>query len=84
VESAQRNLPDVIIMDLGLPVVSGWDAIAQIGSNPTTQSIPTIALTAHRMEQDRESAMKAGANVFVTKPVDIKLLLEEMDAILKI
>ena len=70
-------------MDLGLPVVSGWDAIAQIKSNPATQSIPIIALTAHSMEEDRKSAMKAAANAFVTKPVDIKFLLEEMDGLLR-
>ena len=75
---AQSESPDVILMDMSLPVIDGWDATRQIKSDPDTQTIPIIALTAHVMSGDRESAMKAGCDDFETKPIDLQRLLAKI------
>jgi len=75
--------PALIIMDLGLPVLDGWEAIRQIKSSPETKHIPIIALTAHAMSYDRAKALKAGCDDFEPKPVDMPRLLEKIRSLLK-
>ena len=75
--------PNLIIMDLGLPVLDGWEAIRQIKSSPETLHIPIIALTAHAMNEDRSKAQEAGCDDFDTKPVNMTRLLEKIQSLLK-
>ena len=79
---ATAELPDLILMDLDLPVVDGWEATRRLKSNAVTSAIPIIALTAHAMAGDRERAMAAGCNDYDTKPVDLPRLLAKIDALL--
>ena len=79
VASALQHKPDLILMDMSLPEVDGWEATKQIKSNPETQHIPLIALTAHAMAGDREKALEAGCNDYDTKPVDFHILLEKIE-----
>lgn len=76
---AQTEAPDVILMDLGLPVIDGWEATRLIKADPDTQTIPIIALTAHVMSGTRESALQAGCNDFDTKPIDLVRLLAKIE-----
>jgi CheY-like chemotaxis protein len=73
--------PDVILMDLDLPVLDGWQATRRLKSRPETQRIPVIALSAHAMEHDRAAALEAGCDDFDTKPVDFPRLLEKIRAL---
>ncbi len=79
---AQAETPDLIVMDMSLPVLDGWEATRQLKVAPATRSIPVIALTAHAMSGDRERAMEAGADEFDTKPVELPRLLEKIEALL--
>ena len=81
-ERAATDLPDLILMDLSLPEIDGWEATRRLKADPATRHIPVIALTAHAMSGDRERALKAGCNDFDTKPVDLPRLLEKMQALL--
>lgn len=83
VEAAKNELPDLILMDLSLPVLDGWDATRQLKAWPQTQHIPIIALTAHAMASDRETALAAGCDDFDTKPVEWSRLLEKLQHHLK-
>jgi two-component system cell cycle response regulator DivK len=74
--------PDVILMDLDLPVVDGWEATRRLKSNPATSPIPIIALTAHAMSGSREKALAAGCDEFDTKPVDFDRLLKKIVLVL--
>jgi CheY-like chemotaxis protein len=76
---AQSEAPDVILMDLGLPVIDGWEATRLLKADPDTQTIPIIALTAHVMSGTRESALQAGCNDFDTKPIDLVRLLAKIE-----
>jgi len=78
VATAQREKPDLILMDLSLPVLSGWDAARQLKDSPETNTIPIIALSAHALDGEREKALAAGCDDFETKPVDLARLLEKM------
>ena len=78
VAMAGAEQPDLILMDLGLPVLDGWEATRQIKAAPQTQHIPVIALTANAMSGDREKAMAAGCDDFDTKPVELTRLLEKI------
>ena len=78
VDKAQLELPDVILMDMSLPIMDGWEATKNLKSNPETANIPIIALTAHAMSSDREKAIDAGCDDYDTKPVDFKRLLEKI------
>ena len=82
VEKAAAELPDVILMDIDLPVIDGWEATRRIKSNEATRHIPVIALTAHAMSGSREKALAAGCDEFDTKPVDLPRLLEKIAALL--
>ena len=74
--------PDLILMDMGLPGINGWDATRAIKADPFTSHIPVIALTAHALHPDREQAMAAGCDAFETKPVDLDRLLATMERVL--
>lgn len=80
VDLALSGKPDLILMDMSLPVLDGWEATRRVKANPDTAAIPVIALTAHAMAQDREEAMAAGCDDFDTKPVDLPRLLEKIRA----
>lgn len=82
VNMALSELPDLILMDMSLPVIDGWEATRQVRSNDATRKIPVIALTAHAMSGDREKAMEAGCDDYDTKPVEITRLLGKMSALL--
>ena len=80
VEKASSEQPDLILMDMSLPVLDGWEATRRIKSNPETRDIPVIALTAHAMAEDRQKALEAGCDDYDTKPVELKRLLRKMAA----
>jgi CheY-like chemotaxis protein len=82
VELAKRDLPDLILMDMSLPVIDGWEATRRIKADPDTRAIPVIALTAHAMAGDRERALEAGCDDYGTKPVEFPALLEKINALL--
>lgn len=82
VDLATSFAPDLILMDMSLPVIDGWEATRRIKSDPATASIPVIAFTAHAMVQDKERAMAAGCDDFDTKPVDLPRLLGKIQALL--
>jgi CheY-like chemotaxis protein len=81
VSMAKAEQPDVIIMDLSLPVLDGWEATRLIKADAHTKHIPVIALTAHAMLGDREKALGAGCDDFDTKPVDMIRLLAKIEAL---
>lgn len=82
VELAGQEAPDLILMDISLPVIDGWEATRRIKSDPGTAAIPIIALTAHAMTQDREKAFAVGCDDFDAKPVELPRLLEKINALL--
>ena len=82
VAKAVSENPDLILMDMSLPIVDGWEATRQIKAGPETNGIPVIALTAHAMAGDEEKALAAGCNAYETKPVDLPKLLAKIDALL--
>ena len=82
VDKAGTEAPALILMDMSLPVVDGWDATRRIKAAPATRAIPVIALTAHAMSGDREKALEAGCDDFDTKPVDLARLLGKIEALL--
>jgi CheY-like chemotaxis protein len=79
---AQSQRPDLILMDMSLPVVDGWQATRRLKAAPETRSIPIIALTAHAMATDRDKAVEAGCDDYDTKPVELPRLLEKIEAFL--
>ena len=79
---ASSESPDLILMDMSLPVMDGWDATRQIKSDPATSSIPVIALTAHAMSGDRERAIQAGCDDYDTKPIELPRLLGKIETLL--
>ena len=82
VEMAARETPDIILMDMSLPVLDGWAATRQIKSDQATRNIPLIALTAHAMAGDRDRAMQAGCDDYDTKPIEFGRLMEKIDRLL--
>jgi CheY-like chemotaxis protein len=82
VAMAMAEQPDLILMDMGLPVLDGWEATRRIKAAPPTSSIPVVALTANAMTGDREKALAAGCDDFDTKPVDMTRLLGKIQALL--
>ena len=83
VDMALSERPDLILMDLSLPVIDGWEATRRIKANDATRRVPVIALTAHAMAGDREKAMEVGCDDYDTKPVEITRLLGKIAALLK-
>jgi CheY-like chemotaxis protein len=81
VDKAKSESPALILMDMGLPVVDGWEATRRIKADPATGNIPVIALTAHAMAADRDKALDAGCDDFDTKPVDIVRLVGKIEAL---
>jgi CheY-like chemotaxis protein len=82
INMAASEAPDLILMDLSLPVIDGWEATRQIKANAATQSIPVIALTAHAMAGDEEKALQAGCDDYDTKPVNFQRLLGKIETLL--
>ena len=83
VELVSSTRPDLILMDLSLPIIDGWEATRRIKADPATARIPVIALTAHAMAEDRAKAMAAGCDDFDIKPVDLPRLLKKIDTLLR-
>jgi CheY-like chemotaxis protein len=79
---ATAEKPDLILMDMSLPVMDGWEATRRLKAVPETQAIPIIALTAHAMADDREKAIEAGADDYDTKPIELDRLLGKIEALL--
>ena len=82
-EIALRERPDIILMDLEMPVIDGWEATRRLKGNPQTHDIPVIALSAHALAGEREKAMAAGCDEFDTKPIDFSGLLKKMEQLLQ-
>lgn len=82
VDLALSGKPDLILMDMSLPVLDGWEATRRVKADPATSAIPVIALTAHAMAQDREQALAAGCDDFDTKPVELPRLMGKINALL--
>jgi CheY-like chemotaxis protein len=83
IEMASAEKPDLILMDMNLPEVDGWEATKQLKLDPVTKNIPVIGLTAHALAGDRERALAAGCSEYHTKPVDLPELLSQIEAVLK-
>lgn len=83
-KAARKVAPDLILMDMSLPILSGWEATRELKADEATASIPVIALTAHAMTGDREKALEAGCDEFETKPIEFPRLIEKIGALLGI
>ena len=84
IDMAITGIPDLILLDMSLPIVDGWDAAKALKGNDDTKGIPIIALTAHAMAGDKEKALEAGCDDYDTKPVDLKRLLEKIGTWIKV
>jgi CheY-like chemotaxis protein len=82
VDMALKDKPELILMDMSLPVIDGWEATRRIKANDECSAIPIIALTAHAMATDREKALEAGCDDYDTKPVELPRLLDKIDTLL--
>ncbi|MAV75461.1 MAG: two-component system response regulator [Cellvibrionales bacterium] len=80
----QESIPDLVLMDMNLPIKNGWMTCQEIRANPNTKKLPIIALTAHAMAEDKQKALDAGCNDYTTKPIDFPLLLEKINTLLTI
>ena len=78
IDMAKNEMPDIILFDLSLPVIDGWNVARQLKADTNTKDIPIIALTAHAMKGDREKALDAGCDDYDTKPVNLEGLLDKM------
>jgi CheY-like chemotaxis protein len=82
IAAAKAEKPDLILMDMSLPVMDGWEATRRLKAEPGTQAIPVLGLTAHSMASDRERVLAAGCDDYDTKPVDLPRLLQKIEALL--
>lgn len=82
VQIATAEKPDIVLMDMSLPVIDGWEATRRLKAEEETRAIPVIALTAHAMAGDRERALEAGCDDYDTKPIELPRLLEKMQTLL--
>ncbi len=82
VEATRQHRPDIVLMDMSLPVLDGWSATRALKADAATAAIPVIALTAHAMEADRKKALDAGCDAFGTKPIDMPDLLSKIERLL--
>ena len=80
VDMARANQPEIVLMDMSLPVIDGWEATRRLRASPETASLRIIALTSHAMSEDRQKAMDAGCDDYDTKPVDLPRLLSKIAA----
>jgi len=83
VSTAKKESPDLILMDISLPKLNGWEATQRIKKDPETANIPIIALTAHALSGDREKALEAGCDEYEAKPLDLAQLIEKMERLLE-
>ena len=81
VEMAASEAPDLILMDMSLPIMDGWEATRRIKAEPATTGVPIIALTAHAMQGDREKALEAGCDDYDTKPIELPRLLKKIESL---
>ena len=84
IEISKSDLPDLILMDMGLPRLDGWEATKMIKADPGTQAIPIIALTSHAMVGDRERALASGCNDYDVKPIEFNRLLDKIQTLLEL
>jgi len=82
VAMAQSEVPDLVLMDMSLPVVDGWEATRRLKAAPETRAVPIIALTSHAMVGDRDKAIEAGCDDYDTKPIELPRLLEKIDRLI--
>ena len=82
IELARRERPDIILMDMSLPVIDGWEATRRVKADDVTRSVPVIGLTAHAMAGDREKAIEAGCDDYDTKPVELDRLIGKIERLI--
>ncbi|MDG1661907.1 MAG: response regulator [Pseudomonadales bacterium] len=80
-DSIAASRPDIVLMDMDLPVLDGWSTCGELRKNESTAALPVIALTAHAMSDDKQKALNAGCNDYTTKPIDFPLLLEKIETL---